>query len=80
MFLLILLWGGEDRKYAAMKFFIYTFTASVFMLIGILVYFHTIYTWNWKYTGHHFDLVQMSLQDNLTLMKDLDTLFGYFYS
>ncbi|GIT75157.1 MAG: hypothetical protein Ct9H300mP30_2190 [Methanobacteriota archaeon] len=42
MFLLILLWGGEDRRYAAMKFFIYTFTASVFMLIGILVmYFHT---------------------------------------
>ena len=48
MFLLILLWGGEDRKYAAMKFFIYTFTASVFMLVGILVmYFHTSpYAWS----------------------------------
>ncbi|MBJ16862.1 MAG: dehydrogenase [Euryarchaeota archaeon] len=42
MFFLILMWGGEDRRYAAMKFFIYTFTASVVMLIGILVmYFHT---------------------------------------
>lgn len=42
MFFLILVWGGEDRRYAAMKFFIYTFTASVLMLIGILVmYFNT---------------------------------------
>ena len=42
MFFLILVWGGEDRKYASMKFFIYTFTASVIMLVGILVmYFHT---------------------------------------
>ncbi len=42
MFFLILMWGGEDRRYAAMKFFIYTFTASVVMLIGILVmYFNT---------------------------------------
>ena len=42
MFFLILMWGGADRRYAAMKFFIYTFTASVVMLIGILVmYFNT---------------------------------------
>ena len=37
MFFLILLWGGDDRKYAAQKFFIYTLTASVLMLLGILV-------------------------------------------
>ena len=42
MFFLILMWGGDDRRYAAMKFFIYTFTASVVMLVGILVmYFNT---------------------------------------
>ena len=29
MFFMILKWGGKDRKYAAQKFFIYTFTASV---------------------------------------------------
>ena len=67
MFLLILLWGGEDRRYAAMKFFIYTFTASVFMLIGILVmYFHTdAITGLGSLSGHHFDLVAMTAQDNL---------------
>ena len=29
MFFLILKWGGKERRYAAQKFFIYTFTASV---------------------------------------------------
>ena len=67
MFLLILLWGGEDRRYAAMKFFIYTFTASVFMLIGILVmYFHTeTIAGLGSLSGHHFDLVAMTAQENL---------------
>ena len=58
MFFLILMWGGEDRKYASMKFFIYTFSASVVMLIGILVmYFHT--TDPSSQTGHTFDLLVM---------------------
>lgn len=37
MALLIWIWGGERRSYAALKFFIYTFAASIFMLIGIIV-------------------------------------------
>ena len=67
MFLLILVWGGEDRRYAAMKFFIYTFTASVFMLGGILVmYFHTDpISGLGDLSGHHFDLVAMTAQENL---------------
>jgi len=36
MFFLILMWGGDDRKYASQKFFIYTFTASVIMLLGLI--------------------------------------------
>ena len=39
MFFLILNWGGKDRKYAAQKFFIYTFTASVIMLLGLITLF-----------------------------------------
>ena len=67
MFLLILMWGGEDRRYAAMKFFIYTFAASVIMLVGILVmYFHTDpIAGLGSLTGHHFDLVAMTAQNNL---------------
>jgi NADH-quinone oxidoreductase subunit M len=41
MYLLIGIWGSQNRLYATMKFFVYTFAASVLMLIAILyVYFH----------------------------------------
>jgi NADH-quinone oxidoreductase subunit M len=36
MYLLIGIWGGPRRIYAAVKFFIYTMVGSVFMLIGII--------------------------------------------
>ena len=29
-------WGGKERNRAALKFFLYTFTASAFLLVGIL--------------------------------------------
>jgi len=42
MFFLIAIWGGENRRYASIKFFIYTFTASVIMLVGFMaLYFET---------------------------------------
>ncbi len=42
MFLLIGVWGGERRLYAAIKFFLYTLAGSVAMLLAILgVYFNT---------------------------------------
>jgi NADH-quinone oxidoreductase subunit M len=41
MYLLIGIWGGANRLYATVKFFVYTFVASVLMLIAILyIYFH----------------------------------------
>ena len=36
MFLLIGVWGGERRIYAAIKFFIYTAVGSLLMLVGII--------------------------------------------
>ncbi len=36
MFLLIGIWGGERREYAAIKFFLYTLVGSVAMLLAIL--------------------------------------------
>ena len=40
MFLIIGVWGGQRRVYAAFKFFLYTLTGSVLMLIAILaIYF-----------------------------------------
>jgi len=36
MFLLIGIWGGPHRVYATIKFFLYTFLGSVFMLVGLI--------------------------------------------
>ncbi len=36
MYFLIGLWGGERRLYAAIKFFLYTLSGSVFLLLGII--------------------------------------------
>jgi NADH-quinone oxidoreductase subunit M len=39
MFLIIGIWGGPRRVYSAIKFFLYTFLGSVFLLIAILYLF-----------------------------------------
>jgi len=36
MYFLIGIWGGENRLYAAIKFFLYTLVGSVVMLLGVL--------------------------------------------
>lgn len=52
MYLLIGVWGGPNRIYAAVKFFLYTLVGSVLLLVAILVlYFQS---------GHTFDIVQLS--------------------
>ena len=40
MFILIGVWGGERRVYATIKFFIYTFIGSVFMLVALIYMYY----------------------------------------
>ena len=46
MFLIIGIWGGPNRVYATLKFFIYTFFGSVFMLIALIYLYMKGGTWN----------------------------------
>ena len=56
MYLIIGIWGGPRRIYAAVKFFIYTMTGSVLMLVAILVMVYM----NFKFTGEMtFDLLKI---------------------
>ena len=42
MYFMIGVWGGPNRSYAAVKFFLYTLFGSIFMLLGFLaIYFQT---------------------------------------
>jgi NADH-quinone oxidoreductase subunit M len=48
MFLLIGVWGGPGRVYAAVKFLIFTLSGSVLMLVGVIVIYHTCGTLDFK--------------------------------
>jgi len=55
MYLLIGIWGGPRRIYAAVKFFIYTMAGSVFMLLAIIA----LYFLNYRTTGEYtFNLLE----------------------
>jgi len=62
MYFLIGIWGGPNREYAAIKFFLYTLFGSVFMLLVMIgLYFSVID----PVTGNHtFSLVAMASQEN----------------
>lgn len=70
MYFLIGVWGGPDRIYAAVKFFLYTMFGSVLMLVGILVlYFH--------HGAESFDVVWLIEQGNLSVRLQM-WLFAAF--
>ncbi len=75
MYLLIGVWGGPNRIYAAVKFFLYTMVGSVLMLVAILwLYFQSAD----PVTGlRTFDLLQLYGMDKPPLAAQL-WLFGAF--
>lgn len=55
MYLIVGIWGGKERIYAAVKFFIYTMAGSLLMLVAILyLYFQA---------GGSFNLIELYEQD-----------------
>ena len=48
LFFLIGVWGSEDRRYAAVKFFIFTLAGSLLTFLGLV----TIVLWNGSHPGH----------------------------
>ena len=45
MFIIIGVWGGPRRVYASIKFFLYTFLGSVFMLVGLVYLYLKAGSW-----------------------------------
>ncbi|WP_392505663.1 NADH-quinone oxidoreductase subunit M [Rickettsia sp. 2024-CO-Wats] len=59
MYIIIGVWGGENRIYAALKFFLYTFFGSVFFLLSLIYIYSKM---------HSFDLTYIfQLTDNIPL-------------
>jgi NADH-quinone oxidoreductase subunit M len=68
-------WGGEKRIQATFKFFVYTFTGSLLMLVGIIyVYMHTNGT---QYADHSF-AINAFYTANLTVEQQ-GWLFWLFF-
>jgi len=62
MFLIIGIWGGKERIYAAFKFFLYTFLGSVLMLVAMVAMFAEAGTTDIvKLMGHEFAFESFSL-------------------
>ena len=62
MYLLIGIWGGERREYAAMKFILYTVAGSAFMLLGIFILYLAA-------PVQSFDLMYLSAQRYAPLIQ-----------
>lgn len=51
MFLLIGIWGGENRVYAAIKFFLFTLAGSLLFLVAIIYIYQN--------AGHEFNIIKL---------------------
>jgi len=77
MFLIIGIWGYQDRLYAATKFFIYTFFGSLFLLIGVIGMYIYNYLHNDILSTSYFDLLKLQLPHNLEVIFFLLLALGF---
>ena len=61
LFFLILLWGGKDRIYASLKFFIYTALGSLFMLAGLLTLMFLVKETTGEFSSNILDFYQLKI-------------------
>jgi NADH-quinone oxidoreductase subunit M len=54
MFLIIGVWGGPNRIYATVKFFLFTLVGSLLMLVGVILLYQN--------GGHTFDILKLAGQ------------------
>ncbi|GBE16069.1 NADH-quinone oxidoreductase subunit M [bacterium BMS3Abin14] len=74
MALIIGVWGGQRRIYAAVKFFLYTLIGSLFMLIGFLLIYFSYHSATGVYT---FDVIRL-LTSNIPRNVQMWAFWGLF--
>jgi NADH-quinone oxidoreductase subunit M len=68
MFIIIGVWGGPKRVYASIKFFLYTFLGSVFMLIGLVyLYLRTVEAGNPSFQLADFYQLKLTMAEQAWL-------------
>ncbi|MEJ2530837.1 MAG: NADH-quinone oxidoreductase subunit M [Halioglobus sp.] len=74
MYLLIAIWGHENRAYAAMKFFIFTQASGLLMLLAIVVLAWQGLAQNGSLSFSYFDLLGLPLDGRVAWW----TMLGFF--
>jgi NADH-quinone oxidoreductase subunit M len=69
MYLIVGVWGGPNRVYAAIKFFLFTLVGSVLMLVGIIVLYFA--------TDRSFDMLRM-MTTNYPLNLQMILFWAFF--
>ncbi len=64
MYLIIGIWGGKDRIYAALKFFLYTMVGSLLMLVAILYVATQYHALSGSYSFALADLLRLQLSQD----------------
>lgn len=74
MYFIIAIWGHENRRYAATKFFIFTQVTGMMMLVSLLclVYFHSLQFGEFSF--NYNDLLRVDLPKSI----DLWVMLGFF--
>src|SRR5438552_3762435 len=71
MYFIIGVWGGDNRLYAAIKFFIYTFLGSLLMLVAIIVLY--------GHAGRATGAYSFAYAHLLSNVKDLGPVAWWFF-
>ena len=76
MYFLVGIWGGENRVYAAVKFFLYTMFGSLLMLVAIL----WLASSNANFTTNYFDILKTSTQISQSIQLVLFLAFALSFA
>ena len=77
MYFLIGIWGGKNRLYAAIKFFLYTLFGSVLMLLGIIALYLAHFAATGVYTFNILEFYRLTLSPDLQWWIFLAFFLGF---
>ncbi|MCO5252090.1 MAG: NADH-quinone oxidoreductase subunit M [Candidatus Kapabacteria bacterium] len=69
MYFIIGIWGGKDKLYAAIKFFLFTVVGSLFMLVAVVYLGY--------YVGSEILQMESGFTSNFLIIKDLGSAIPY---
>lgn len=74
MFLIIIIWGHENRYYAGLKFFIYTQASSLLLLVAMLILVFLYWQQNGVVTFSWFELLDTETSESMGMLL----MLGFF--